>query len=54
MANFQVTEVQKALNGAGYPMGGPQLADLAATNGADRSLVAACEACARSRGRTAS
>ena len=32
---FQVTEVQKALKGANYPMDGDQLADLAQRNGAD-------------------
>ena len=39
MASFQVTEVQKALKGADYPMAGPQLADLAKSNGADDELV---------------
>ena len=38
---FQVTEVQKALKGADYPMNGGQLADLARSNGADRELVEA-------------
>ena len=38
---FQVTEVQKALKGANYPMDGNQLADLAQRNGADDELVAA-------------
>lgn len=38
---FQVTEVQKALKGANYPMDGDQLADLAQRNGADDELVAA-------------
>ena len=37
--SFQVTEVQKALAGADYPMDGPQLADLAQRNGADTDLV---------------
>lgn len=41
MANFQVTEVQKALKGANYPMDGSQLADLASSNGADSELVEA-------------
>ena len=41
MASFQVTEVQKALKGADYPMAGPQLADLAKSNGADDELVEA-------------
>ena len=36
---FQVTEVQKALKGADYPMNGQQLADLAKSNGADEELV---------------
>ena len=37
--SFQVTEVQKALKGANYPMDGPKLADLAKSNGADSDLV---------------
>ena len=41
MANFQVTEVQKALKGADYPMDGEQLADLAKSNGAADELVEA-------------
>ena len=36
---FQVTEVQKALKGANYPMDGSALADLAKKNGADDDLV---------------
>lgn len=36
---FQVTEVQKALKGADYPMDGDQLAELASSNGADQELV---------------
>ena len=36
---FQVTEVQKALKGADYPMNGEQLAELAQKNGADDELV---------------
>jgi hypothetical protein len=36
---FQVTEVQKALKGADYPMDGAALADLARSNGADDALV---------------
>jgi hypothetical protein len=36
---FQVTEVQKALKGADYPMNGEQLAELARSNGADQDLV---------------
>jgi hypothetical protein len=39
MAGFQVTEVQKALKGANYPMDGAALADLASSNGADQELV---------------
>lgn len=39
MAGFQVTEVQKALKGADYPMEGAQLAELAEKNGADPELV---------------
>jgi hypothetical protein len=35
---FQVTEVQKALKGANYPMDGDALADLAQSNGADSDL----------------
>jgi hypothetical protein len=38
MAGFQVTEVQKALKGADYPMDGAALADLAKSNGADQEL----------------
>jgi len=36
---WQVTEVQKALKGADYPMTGEQLADLAKRNNADEGLV---------------
>ncbi len=39
MAGFQVTEVQKALKGADYPMDGKALAELASSNGADGDLV---------------
>ena len=39
MAQWQVTEVQKALKGADYPMDGPQLAELARKNGAEQELV---------------
>ena len=39
MTSFQVTEVQKALKGADYPMDGSQLAQLAESNGADTQLV---------------
>jgi len=38
---WQVTEVQKALKGADYPMTGPELADLAKSNGAEDQLVEA-------------
>ena len=41
MAEFQVTDVQKALKGADYPMAGPELAELAKRNGADGDLVEA-------------
>ena len=40
---FQVTEVQKALSGANYPMDGPQLAELARSNGAEGELVDALQ-----------
>jgi Protein of unknown function (DUF2795) len=36
---FQVTEVQKALKGADYPMDGKALSALAKKNGADDDLV---------------
>jgi hypothetical protein len=36
---WQVTEVQKALKGADYPMNGKQLAELAQKNGADDDLI---------------
>ena len=39
--SFQVTEVQKALKGADYPMDGKQLSELAEKNGAEESLVEA-------------
>jgi hypothetical protein len=38
---FQVTEVQKALKGADYPMDGSALSELAKNNGADDELVEA-------------
>jgi hypothetical protein len=38
---FQVTEVQKALKGADYPMDGKALAKLAKKNGAGDDLVEA-------------
>jgi hypothetical protein len=37
--SFQVTEVQRALEGADYPMSGEQLAQLARQNGATPELV---------------
>jgi hypothetical protein len=37
--SFQVTEVQRALAGADYPMSGEQLAQLARKNGADQELI---------------
>jgi len=37
--SFQVTEVQRALKGADYPMSGEQLAQLAQQNGASQELV---------------
>lgn len=40
---FQVTEVQKALKGADYPMDGPKLAELAKSNGADQDLIDALQ-----------
>jgi hypothetical protein len=36
---FQVTEVQKALKGADYPMDGNQLSELAKKNGAEQELI---------------
>jgi hypothetical protein len=36
---WQVTEVQKALKGADYPMDGAQLSELAKENGAEQALV---------------
>ena len=36
---FDVTEVQKALKGANYPMNGDQLGELAQSNDADDALV---------------
>lgn len=38
---FQVTEVQKALKGADYPMNGQELADLATKNGGPDDLIEA-------------
>ena len=40
---FQVTEVQKALKGADYPMDGEALSTLAKKNGADSALVEALQ-----------
>lgn len=40
---FQVTEVQKALKGADYPMDGPKLAELAKSNGAGQDLIDALQ-----------
>ena len=37
--SFQVTEVQKALKGADYPMSGPELAEQAKKNGGSDELV---------------
>ncbi|MDQ4011979.1 MAG: DUF2795 domain-containing protein [Actinomycetota bacterium] len=37
--SFQVTEVQRVLRGADYPMNGKQLAELARRNGANQELV---------------
>ncbi len=37
--SFQVTEVQRALKGADYPMNGEQLAELAQRNGASQELI---------------
>ena len=37
--SYQVTEVQRALKGADYPMSGEQLARLAQQNGASQDLV---------------
>jgi hypothetical protein len=41
MSGFLVTEVQKALKGADYPMDGSALAELASSNGAGDDLVEA-------------
>jgi hypothetical protein len=41
MPRFQVTDVQRHLKGADYPMNGQELAELARRNGADESLVEA-------------
>ena len=39
MADWQITDVQKALKGADYPASGEELARLAEDNGADAELV---------------
>lgn len=52
MAQLEVTEVQKALKGADYPMDGPQLADLAQSNGASPDIVDAIRASVTWTGRT--
>lgn len=44
---FQVNKVQKALQGADYPMNGGQLAGLAERNGARESSLRRCAAWAR-------
>ena len=41
MSGFQVTEVQKALKGANYPMDGAALSELAKSNGGSEELVEA-------------
>lgn len=41
MAKWQVSEVQKYLKGADYPMSGDELARLADSNGAEQELVEA-------------
>ena len=41
MTGFQVTEVQKALKGANYPMDGAALSELAKSNGGSDELVEA-------------
>jgi len=39
MAEWQITDVQKALKGADYPASGEELARLAEDNGADSGLA---------------
>jgi len=39
MAEWQITDVQKALKGADYPASGEELARLAEDNGADSELA---------------
>lgn len=48
--SFQVTEVQKHLSGADYPMDGPELAELAEKNGARAELVQALRGVGRVEG----
>jgi Protein of unknown function (DUF2795) len=47
---FQVTEVQRYLKGADYPMDGKSLAELAKGNGADDDLVQALQGVGRADG----
>lgn len=44
---FQVNEVQRYLKGADYPMSGPELAELATSNGAEDELVEALRSVGR-------
>jgi hypothetical protein len=47
---FQVTEVQRVLKGADYPMDGGQLAALAKKNGAGDDLVGALKGVSTANG----
>jgi hypothetical protein len=47
---FQVTEVQRVLKGADYPMDGKQLAALAEKNGAGDDLTGALKGVGRANG----
>jgi hypothetical protein len=47
---FQVTEVQRVLKGADYPMDGTQLAALAKKNGAGDDLVGALKGVGKANG----
>jgi hypothetical protein len=47
---FQVTEVQRVLKGADYPMDGKQLAALAKKNGAGDDLVGALKGVGKANG----
>jgi Protein of unknown function (DUF2795) len=47
---FQVTEVQRVLKGADYPMDGKQLAELAKKNGAGDDLVGALKGVGKANG----